>query len=795
MRLEQLVLYGPGDDDRVKFGPGVTVFGGLGPAERADLVNTLVDALTGRLPNASVVYTDNGDSRVFADRTGATFAATGDLAPGPSELLGKDPAVVRDLLMVTAEDLGLGEPVSPDELESDLARSRAEVDRLHAEHADLLQRARMVADWVVELAELDRRIEQSDADAARWVWVERRRRLDEIRAELAVRDQDPEGHSDRHLLDAVDALRRTGEQWADLASAASELRAALGPLPVVSPADLSRVAATPEHLPEDLTPRLESWQTALEARRAAEAARSRQEAPPDEPEDELVAAFAAIDQVALWTAHVQLTEATRAYDEMAAVLGRNALDPDVEAAIEAAHLVVVHREREVERRFRPGMLGSATFAVGSLLAGTRISLPIGVAMLAASVAMAIWLIVVPRRQLARAHGAETDALAPTGVTSWLGLHLRRLDDVATAADHRRFEAAATARASAQVDWDELVGTLAPEALAHRGAAVRAYADAIDPQATAYRRAEANAAANAATTREVAVRHGLLRDLEAYGMSQAGGDDLDPQQLRSILERRVQAGQVAREAKRLATLTEQESQAAKRLDDLLAHLGLTDGDLESRLERAIQAVTAARLRHGPAEIRRRREDIEAELKALIAELEATARHDWKGLPAPTSPPIDPNLLEARRREVAELVAAAGTPDVVGAERRYDLGLARVNEIETRLEEMVKGPGSLQQRLISRLARTTWIRDHEETVPVILDDALSSLPVGEHFDMLDLLVRLSEHTQVVFLSDDPVVTRWARERSTHVDVTLYEAEPRPIILEGVFEPPDPAFTMFG
>ncbi|MCU1371973.1 MAG: hypothetical protein JWO77_3167, partial [Ilumatobacteraceae bacterium] len=45
------------------------------------------------------------------------------------------------------------------------------------------------------------------------------------------------------------------------------------------------------------------------------------------------------------------------------------------------------------------------------------------------------------------------------------------------------------------------------------------------------------------------------------------------------------------------------------------------------------------------------------------------------------------------------------------------------------------------------------------------------------------------------DDPVVTRWARERSTHTAVTLLEAEPRPIILEGVFEPPDPVFTAFG
>ncbi|QXC61202.1 hypothetical protein KSP35_23310 [Aquihabitans sp. G128] len=774
MRLEQLVLYGPGDDERVRFGPGVTVFAGLGPVERADLVATVVDALTGRLSNASVVYTDHLDRRVFADRTGATYAATGTSAPGPAELLGKDPAVVADLLTVSAEDLGLGDHVSPADLQAELVIARAEADRLHDEHADFMQRARMVADWVAELAELDRRIDQSDADAARWAWIEKRRRLDEVRTELAMRDRDHDGRTDRQILEAVDALRTTGEQWADLAAATSELRRDLGPLPVVSATDLSRVAATPEELPEGITDRLASWQGALDDRRQADAERTQSLAPVPEPEDELVASFAAIDQARLWAVHSELAQATAAYEALASSLGREELDPQVEADIEAAHLEVVHRQREVERRFRPGMLGSAAFAVGSLLAGTSISILLGVVMLAASVAMGVWLVAVPRRQLAAANAVEETALSHADAGSWLGLHLRRLDAVTDVAERKRFEAAANARAGAQVDWDETVGALDAADLDARADAVRAHADAIDPQAVARRREAAEAAAEAATRHEVDVRHDLLATLEAYGMAQSGGDDLDPQQLLTILERRIQAGQVARRAKRLVLLSERESEAAKRLDDLLTHLGLTDGDLESRLDRAIQSVAAARQRQGLADSRREREDIEEEMKALVAHLEATARHDWNDVPEPTSAPIDPNLLEARRREVAELVAAAGQPDVVGAERRYDLGLAKVNELEARLDELAQGPASLQQRLISRLGRTTWIGDHEETVPVVLDDALTSLPVAEQLEQLDLLVRLAEHTQVVLLSADPVVSRWARDRSTHAAVTLYETE---------------------
>jgi hypothetical protein len=84
VRLEQLVLYSPGSDDRLRFGPHVTVFAGLGAVDRMELIETIVDALTGRLSNASVVFTDQAGRRVFADRTGATFADDGVEAPGPT---------------------------------------------------------------------------------------------------------------------------------------------------------------------------------------------------------------------------------------------------------------------------------------------------------------------------------------------------------------------------------------------------------------------------------------------------------------------------------------------------------------------------------------------------------------------------------------------------------------------------------------------------------------------------------------------------------------------------------------
>ena len=788
MRIEQLVLYGPGDDDRVRFGDGVTVFAGLGAQERVDLIETVVDALTGRLPNASVVYTDHLDRRVFADRTGATFATTGSPAPAPSELLGKDPATVSALLTLTAGDLGLGARVSAEDLRAELAAARAELEALQAEHAEATERAGMVRTWQGELAELSARIERADEDAARWAWLELRRHLDEVRAELNMVDQVHHGRTDRQILEAVDALRSTGEVWADLAAAASELREALGPLPEVSGPDLARVAATPAELPAGFDGRVEAWQAASDLRRSAEADLAQAQRGAPEVDDD-VAAFAACDQIRLWAAHTELEQASEAYDQLAATMTQGELDPAVEDRIEEAHLEVVRRQRDLERRFRPGILGSATFAVCALLAGQSISLPLGVVLLVASVAMAGWLIVVPRRNLAAASLVEDQALTHADAGSWLGLHLRRLDAMTDGTDRKRFEAAANARAAAQVDWDEVAGSRTPGELTRLADAVRAHADATDPKAIARRLDEARAFETAARDAETAARNSLTNGLEAYGLVAGGGADLDPQQLTTILERRIQAGAVARRAKKLALLEHREAEAARRLGDVLSHLGYEDGQLESRLERAIAAVAAARHRQEAGS--RSRADIERDIAVLDAKVQADARHGWAEQPEPAGPPTDPNLLEARRREIGELVAAAGRPDVVGAERRADVTQARVNDLETRLEELASGPSSLQQRLISRLGRTTWVADHEESVPVLVDEALVSVPVGERMDLLDLVVRLTDHVQVVLLTDDPVVARWARDRSSHASVTLYEAEPEPAPFESAVDP-DPLWA---
>ncbi len=777
MRIEQLVLYGPGDDERIRFGPGVTVFAGLTADDRTELLETVADALTGRLPNASVVYTDRDGHRVYADRTGATFAETGLAAPRPSEVLGRDPAALVELLRLDAAALGLGEQVSPEDLRRELTTSREALAAAQSAHTEQVERADMIQGWEAKLVELDSRIERAGDDDARWSWIGSRRRLDELQAELNIVEQSHHGLSDDQILATVDALRSAGAVWTELATEASSQREQIGDLPDVSPEDLDRVAATPPALPPGFAAQLESWQAAHDLCRSAEAEVQLIKQPVPVPEDPLVVHFASIDQSGLWAVHAELARATETYERHAVSADRGDLTTEAEERIEAAHLEVVRCQRTIERRFRPGVLASAALTVTALLAGQAISVALGVIMLIAAVAMGLWLLAVPRRQLGVASAVEREALSHADASSWLGLHLRRLDTLSDANDQKEYEVAADARAAARLDWDELAGAHQPDELDERAEAVRAHAVATDPQLMARRRKEADAFAIACREAEAAARQSLATGLSPYGLGGEFGADLAPPQLLAVLEGRITAGAAARRTRTAVQLDQREADAAHRLDGVLTHLGYQDGSLESRLERAIGAVASARARQENGV--RTKAELKAEIATMQAELRATARPGWAEAPEPTGPPTDPELLKARRQEVGELINAAGAPDVVGAERRVQATEAKVADLVGRLDELGRDHGSLRRRLMERCARGATIGGSDDAAPVVVDEALLSVPVGERLDLLDVLIDVSANVQVIMLTEDPVVSRWARDRATNAPVALYQstAEPAP------------------
>lgn len=785
MRLEQLVLYGPGDDDRLRFGPHLTVFAGLGAADRMELIETIVDALTGRLSNASVVFTDHRGRRVFADRTGATFADDGVVAPGPSDLLGRDPSAVAGLLTLTATDLGLGLDVTAAQLGEQLAAARAELARLHTDHVQAVELADALDRGRRHLRELDHQIASADDDRARWTWQENRRRLDELRTELTMLDRG-DGASDRAILASVDALRTAGSTWADLAAAASDLADQVGTLPDVAPDDLARVAATPDAPPATFLARLDAWRAAHDALRTAEAELVQVSRPAVASDDPVVEAFARLDQDKLWAAHTRLTRTAETYQTLSTLEEPEPpADTEAERRVEQAHLEVVRAQRLVDQRVRPGAIGAAALIAAGLLAALNGALVVAALALVGAAALARWLVLQPRRDLAAAQAAELDALSHTEVSSWLGLHLRRLDDVTDSADRKRFESAANEWIVAQVEWEEVAGNRTPDELTARADAVRARAADLDTRAVARRTDEARVQRESAATTERSARASLARGLEHYGFTPNAVADLDPEQLATALDRRIEAGRVARRAVKLASVRRREQAAAEHLATILGRLGFTDGALAARLDRAIQAVAAARQRQALHQGRRDRTEIEAEIARLGVIVARTAQPGWADLADLDDEPTDPDVLEARRRELAGLLAANGEPDLVSAEHRYRVGLARVRELEGRLDGLRSAdPENIELRLTERCHRTAVIDGTEESVPLLIDDAFAPLPLEEKTAVLDHLVRLSDATQVIILTDDHVVTLWARSRVGHQPVLLFELETASVTVEPAY-----------
>jgi hypothetical protein len=778
VRLEQLVLFGPSDDFRVYFGDRLTVLSGLHPEERTSLIATLVDAMAGQLPNSSVIYVDHAGRRIFADRTGATYADDGLGAPPVSSVVGHDPKMIAQLMLVTAQDLGLGERLSADKVEAELAGAKAAAEQIEAERAEAATLVIDIEHWKAELEELDAALVRAPDDADRWAWMQLRNELDGLRAELAAFDDEEEELSDgdARLIEAVAELRDAGEAWLDADTEATALLQKVGSIPPLPEADLERVSATPAALPDELDERLSAWAAATERRRACEADHlaAKIEVPPHH--DELVTALANLDQEHLWPTHTRLLMARDRYENERAKL-EGEVDPTVEASIEEAHIEVMRCQRIVDRNFIPGMLGSATFAVGALLAGDQVSILLGVAMLVASVAMGWWLLVVPRKVLADATREEEAALAATNADSWLGLHLRRIDDVMQPADRRGIDAAVDAYGAAQLDWEELTGGADPDACTERRAEVAAHIRAIDPELRRQREEAASAQLRLALEAEVDIRSQLLGTLMPYGLSERSAAELDADQIRTLLAKRVEAGQYARDAQRLRQLQATAASASASLEHVLAGLGFVDGRLETRLERAMEAVTGALHRSGKGSRGQTRSELEAAIAELDERVEAGRRLSWDLTAEPTEAPTDPDDLLERRREVASLLGSNPVPDLHDTDRRLELANDRVRVLKKQLMDIAGGTVSLHRRITDRVARTTWIDDHEESIPVIVDEAFTVLPQVDRVGALDLLKRLSARTQVLILSNDPVVAGWARRNSDDGEVTLFEAAAKP------------------
>jgi uncharacterized protein YhaN len=86
--------------------------------------------------------------------------------------------------------------------------------------------------------------------------------------------------------------------------------------------------------------------------------------------------------------------------------------------------------------------------------------------------------------------------------------------------------------------------------------------------------------------------------------------------------------------------------------------------------------------------------------------------------------------------------------------------------------------IQQHLLGRLTKAAQAGAHADAVPALLDEVFLRVPAERKWDLLDVLYRLSERHQLIYLTDDPFVAAWAQQCATDT-ITLLAPEPEPAV----------------
>jgi len=137
-----------------------------------------------------------------------------------------------------------------------------------------------------------------------------------------------------------------------------------------------------------------------------------------------------------------------------------------------------------------------------------------------------------------------------------------------------------------------------------------------------------------------------------------------------------------------------------------------------------------------------------------------------------------LVEERARAVTEAGAAGrGLPDIDRLADRREALSRRVAILETSAGTgpLLVAAEEAEMVLLGRFAQTRRVGPEAEPVPVLVDNALTAFPRHEKWRLLDLLARLGEASQVVYLTDDEETLEWARSRSVNGGVSLLTPDP--------------------
>ena len=450
------------------------------------------------------------------------------------------------------------------------------------------------------------------------------------------------------------------------------------------------------------------------------------------------------------------------------------------ARLEDTHRVVEQLEALTDRRRVPTIAGTGIVAVASIIFAPASPL-VALGALAVATAGAFIGIGSPMRRLTAARKREAAALADAGTPSYLAFHIRRVEASMTMDAHDRLESVAQLHRAALTKWHELAGPVSVEDAQLIESEVRSYATALNQlghsagELDSIRRELSDRAEPAAAR----ARGVLVEACTTYGIDDVTVETADAVQLEHLVLERVELGRIAREQEELEEAEADEEKQASRLDDLLHQLGFRDGTLDARAGALDWAVERAAERTSARTNARPRREIEEDLTRLQDEAGRLRRPEWATVQPSDADGPDVDDLISRQIEVRALLESE-TEAVIDLDLLVDRHSAmerRVASLEAQLDNDHAGTtiaqvADVQQFLLAHLTKAGHLGSQDEAVPVILDEPFLRIAADRKWELLDMLRRLGESTQLIYLTDDPYVGAWARRRAAAGLITLLE-----------------------
>jgi hypothetical protein len=786
MRFEEMVLAEAGDEAKLRFHPFLTVLAGLGADDRAEVSSYLLSALTGEGDGGAVTAIDDTGRRVElrASRgaVSSRFLDDGTAAPRPVGWLAPDVETLRSILLPGARELDGG--TSSHQARADdppeLTEARLALRTIEDQRRRALASREQAEASAHRLREIDVLLREAAATADRRAYLAAVAELRQVQAEAdAVNDGIDSERVDEHLLDQAGNLDRLSREWREAHNAASMHRRRAGDdrfddvtahrlstIPPEAPADLGRMLQESTMARARLTALEDRLHTLVTGQLA-------------EPADPRVLTLATADQAELWGALARLEAARRSDDDehiRIGGLGSERSSPVVDA-LEEAHARWEAADQLLAERRVIVIAGGAFLSVVSVLMAAS-SVPIALLALAGIVGGVTALFARPWKDRAEAARDEAAALEPLGAATYLAYHLRRVNATFDPSGRDRAELAAAAVVLAERDWQAVAGDVDADDAAAMRSEVQAFAAALRlSRDSVHEVAEIrHRLVSEAVPARDAARQQLIDVLAPYRVEPAEIDGVDSEVVAATVAARIDMGARARQQEAVHDAQSAEREAAEALDELLSGLGQLEGQLAARVEAAHWAIEQAAARHAVRTGARSREQIAADIERIDAEVKRLHRPEFTIGSGSAPPVIDVDALSAERAKLqislADVERAAEALDDLEAQR--NAARARLTALTEELGADDGAIDDLREALLAHLGRAARGGPGGEAVPVVLNDPVCQAPAERRWELMDMLRRLGEKTQVIYLTGDAFIGAWAHRRA-EIDETILLLEP--------------------